>query len=204
MRGFLSFLLDQLADFGLSSVILLTGYMGDQVRAALGESYRNMKLRYCREEEPLDTAGAVSGALRLLDSDLLLVMNGDSYCEADLSAFIAWHRAMGAEVSMLLTQMHDTARFGQVRLDELGRVAAFDEKFSGGGPGWINAGIYLISRRLIETIPFGRPVSFEKEMFPKWIGHGFYGRKSAGRFIDIGTPASYNEAQKFFERREIG
>lgn len=203
MRGFLSYLLDQLADAGFSSVILLTGYMGDQVRAALGDLYKGMNLGYCREEEPLDTAGALQGALHLLDSDPVLVMNGDSYCEADLSAFIAWHRTMGAEVSMLLAQVRDTSRFGQVRVDELGRVLAFEEKSNGGGPGWINAGIYLISRPLLELIPAGRPVSLEKEMFPKWVCRRFYGCTNSGRFIDIGTPESYSAAQNFFECKEI-
>ncbi len=203
MRGFLSFLLDQLADSGFSSVTLLTGYMGDQVRTTFGETYRNMNLGYCREEEPLDTAGAVRGALHLLDSDPVLVMNGDSYCEADLGAFLTWHCAMRAEVSMLLTQMRDTTRFGQVRVDELGRVLAFEEKFSGSGQGWINAGIYLIGHPVLETIPSGRPISLEKQMFPEWVGRRFFGYTNSGRFIDIGTPESYNAAQKFFESKEI-
>jgi NDP-sugar pyrophosphorylase family protein len=203
MRGFLFLLLDQLADSGFSSVILLTGYMGDQVRATIGETYRDMNIGYCREEEPLDTAGAIRGALHLLDSDPVLVMNGDSYCEADLGTFITWHRAMGAEISMLLTRMRDTARFGHVRVDELGRVLAFEEKFSGSGPGWINAGIYLISHLMLETIPSGRPVSLEKEMFPGWVGRRSFGHRNSGRFIDIGTPESYKAAQRFFDK-EIG
>ncbi len=202
-RGFLSYLLDQLADAGFSSVILLTGYMGDQVRATLGQAYKGMKLGYCREEQPLDTAGALHGAMHLLNSDPVLVMNGDSYCEADLGPFIAWHRAVGAEVSMLMAQVRDTSRFGQVRVDELGRVLAFEEKSNGGGPGWINAGIYLICRPLLELIPAARPVSLEKEMFPKWVSRRFYGCRNSGRFIDIGTPESYSAAQKFFECKEI-
>jgi NDP-sugar pyrophosphorylase family protein len=201
-RYFLCFLLDQLADSGFNSVILLTGYMGDQIRESFGESYRSMELRYCREDRPLDTAGAVRGALHLLDSDPVLVMNGDSYCEADLRSFIDWHLEMGSEVSMLLSQFDYTARFGRVRMDGSGRVLAFEEKSSRCGPGWINAGIYLISRRVLETIPSGRPVSLEKEMFPEWTERRFFGYRNSGRFIDIGTPESYKAAQEFFEFKE--
>ena len=45
---------------------------------------------------------------------------------------------------MLLAQMHDTSRYGKVLLDDEGRVTCFEEKGSLTGPGWINAGIYLL------------------------------------------------------------
>ena len=67
-----------------------------------------------------------------------------------------------------------------------------------GGPGWINAGVYLLDRRLLETIPANRAVSLEMEVFPAWIGRGLYGHPAGGRFLDIGTPQSFAEAEAFF------
>lgn len=198
-RGFLTYLLDQLVQAGFSSVVLLTGYLGWQVRAAFGDSYGGMRLKYSLEEEPLDTAGAVRRAFALYDSDPVLVMNGDSFCQVALDQFLSWHDAKGAEISIVLTKVEDTMRFGQVRVDETGRITAFEEKFSGGSEGWINAGIYLINSPLIETIPSDRPVSFEKEMFPAWVSRKFFGYCSPCRLIDIGTPESYGTAQNFFE-----
>ena len=60
----------------------------------------------------------------------------------------------------------------------------------------INAGIYLLSTPLLLTIPEGRLVSLEKELFPFWTGKSFYGfAPGSGMFIDIGTPQSLEEAQ---------
>ena len=89
-RPFLSYLLNQLAAAGIRHVVLCTGYMGQMVREAFGSKYRTMTLEYSLEPAPIGTAGALRLALPLLRSDPVLVMNGDSYCEADLGAFATW------------------------------------------------------------------------------------------------------------------
>jgi NDP-sugar pyrophosphorylase family protein len=79
-------------------------------------------------------------------------------------------------------------------------VIGFTEKGAEAGAGWINAGVYLIARSLLQTIPTGRPVSLEQEVFPSWIGQGLYGYAGEGRFWDIGTPESYTNAEEFFSK----
>ena len=66
--------------------MLCTGHLGEQVETAFGEAYGHLHLMYSRETAPLGTAGALRMALPFLRSDSVLVMNGDSYCEADLRA----------------------------------------------------------------------------------------------------------------------
>lgn len=213
-RPFLAYLLDQLADAGVRYVVLCTGYLGEQVQAAFGDAYGRLHLIYSQESSPLGTAGALRLALPLFElglspglerseaeanvSDSVLAMNGDSFCQVDLRAFWAWHQARRANATLLLTEATDTRRYGRVQVDEHGLILGFDEKDDRGGPGWINAGIYLISHRLLLTVPSGRAVSLEQEMFPAWIGQGLYGYRSEGRFLDIGTPEAYTLAEQFF------
>jgi len=196
-RPFLAYLLDQLAAAGIQFVVLCTGYRGEQVRAVFGDAYRNLRLTYSQEVMPLGTAGALRLALPLFKSDSVLILNGDSFCDANLQAFWRWHWTRGAEGTLLLTWISDAKRYGRVRVDANGLVLSFDEK-EGGGPGWINAGIYLLHRRLLFTIPSGRAVSLEREMFPAWVGHGLYGYPGRGHFLDIGTPETYALAEHFF------
>jgi len=171
-----------------------------------GDSYESLQLVYSQESSPLGTAGALRLALPLFQSDSVLVMNGDSFCQANLRAFWAWHCARNADATLLLTRMPDTKRYGSVHVDVNGLVLSFDEKDSkpvlerseGSGPGWINAGIYLLNHRLLLTIPASGAVSLEREVFPAWIGRGLYGYRSEGRFLDIGTPEAYALAEQFF------
>ena len=197
-RPFLAYLLDQLIASGVNLVVLSTGYFGEQVRAAFGDSYGSLRLLYSQEASPLGTAGALRLALSLFDSDPVLVMNGDSFFEADLTTFWEWHCARTADATLLLAEASDTKRYGRVHVDDAGLVLGFEEKNHNGGAGWINAGVYLLTRRLVETIPANRAVSLEREMFPSWIGRGLYGYRSKGRFLDIGTPESLAVARDFF------
>jgi NDP-sugar pyrophosphorylase family protein len=197
-RPFLSYLLDHLANAGIRSVVLLTGYLGEMVRIEFGDSYRGLQLAYSQEPSPLGTAGALRLALPLFSSETVLILNGDSFCMADFGDFWAWHCGRGGDATLLLTRVTDTARFGRVHSNSDGRILRFDEKDGTGGPGWINAGAYLLRRRLLRTIPADKEVSLEREIFPAWIGGGLFGYRTDGRFLDIGTPESYASASEFF------
>ena len=199
-RPFLFYLLDQLAAVRVRQVVLCTGYLGHQVRDKLGETYGPMELLYSQEPSPLGTGGALCFALPLLESETVLVLNGDSFCEANLRAFCLVHRLRGARASLLLAEVTDTGRFGWVALDEEGRITGFREKGKATGGGWVNGGIYLINRALLETIPPQQTVSLEQDLFPAWVGRGLYGFRSQGRFIDIGIPESLAGAETFFHQ----
>ncbi len=196
-RPFLAYLLDQLAESGIIHVILCTGYMGEQVMSEFGETYGPLRLEYSEEKMMRGTAGALRLAFPLFQSDPVLVMNGDSICEVNYGALWNWHSARNAKATMLLTEVQDTKRFGRVIVDKEGRITRFEEKDGTSGAGLINAGIYLIRQSMIRTIPPKEPVSLERDIFPEWLGMDFYGYKSIGRFLDIGTPGSYAASEEF-------
>lgn len=197
-RPFLSFLLDQLIASGVRHVVLCTGFMAGQLLDLYGPTYGTLELAYSREANPLGTAGAVRQALSVVRSDPALVMNGDSYCQADLESFYLFHKDVGAKASLYLSTVADSSRYGQVHVDGQNRITQFVEKGGNSGPGWISAGIYLLNKELVADIPTGRSVSIEQEIFPNLIGRDFYGYQGKGRFIDIGTPESYRQAEAFF------
>ena len=194
-RPFLTYLLDQLIRCGVRDVILCTGYRGDELRELLGDAYGPLRLVHSIEREPLGTAGALGLAAPLINSDPVLVLNGDSYCHFDLGELMAFHSAKAADASILLTPMADTSRYGRVLLDGTDRVVRFEEKGVSRGEGWINAGVYLLNARLIRAVPAGRAVSLEREIFPNLTA--LFGLKVPGPFLDIGTPEDYARAAAF-------
>jgi NDP-sugar pyrophosphorylase family protein len=198
-RPYLAYLLDQLAAAGIRRVVLLTGYLAEQVRATFGESHAGMRLDYSVEPVPLGTGGALRHALPHLTSPTCLLLNGDSFCAAPLTAFRDCHCLQAADASLVLTPREDCSRFGRVHFGPDGRVLRFEDKPPGGGAGWINAGIYLFQRELIEEVPPGRSLSLERDLFPAWLGRRrLWAFPSGGRFLDIGTPESYARAEAFF------
>jgi histidinol-phosphate phosphatase family protein len=194
----LTYLLRQLQAAGVREAVLATGHRGDQIEAEYGADFGPMALRYSREMAPLGTGGALRLAARYARCETLLVMNGDSYCDANLVAFHARHRARRARTSILLTSVDDASRYGLVDTDSSDRVTAFREKGGAPSTSWINAGVYLLSREVVGQLPEGQAISLEREVLPQLVGSGLYADRGGGRFIDIGVPESYDRATDFF------
>jgi histidinol-phosphate phosphatase family protein len=201
IRGqpFLAYLLDQLAAGGSRSVVLCTGYRGDQIFRTFGENYGPLQLLYSEERTPLGTAGALRAALGRFQSDPVLVLNGDSYCSLDLKKYWEWYCTRRTQVSMALARVPSCERYGRVVVDVDGCVTEFAEKKQGLGAGWINAGIYFLGHELLRSIPEKKNISLEHDIFPRWVGHGLHGYVNQGRFLDIGTPDAFARAESFFD-----
>jgi mannose-1-phosphate guanylyltransferase len=195
-RPFLTFMLDWTRSHGVDEVILSCGFLSDAVKLVLGDIYDGMRLRYVVEEEPLGTAGPVRLAHdEGLLEERLFVLNGDVLTDIDLTAELEQHERVGALATLALYPVEDTSSYGVVPTAEDGAVEAFIEKGGGEAPtNRINAGAYVIERDVVERIPAGRAVSFEREVFPALVGEGLYGYRAAGYWIDIGTPERYLEA----------
>ncbi|HWY85621.1 MAG TPA: nucleotidyltransferase family protein [Gemmataceae bacterium] len=202
-RPFIAILLDQLAAAGVRKAVLLTGYRADQVRRTLGDRHVGMVLRYSVESAPLGTAGALRHALSKLETETLLLLNGDSFCDVDLSWLVAEHRRRRADLTLTLAHAPDRGRFGKVTMAADGKVTHFGEKQIDAGPGWINAGIYVLHRSLVNDIPPDKPSSLERDLLPRWVEtRRCYAFKEEGRFLDIGTPGAYAAAASFFGESE--
>ena len=195
-RPFLTFMLDWLKGHGVDDVLLSCGFLAHAVEDVLGDEHNGIRLRYVREDEPLGTAGPVRLAsdAGLLD-DRLFILNGDVLTDMDLTAQLAFHEEKKAKATLALIAVADTSSYGVVPTDANGAVEAFLEKSPGPAPtNRINAGAYVIERDVVDRIPAGRAVSFEREVFPGLVGESLYGFMSDGYWIDIGTPERYLEA----------
>lgn len=195
---FLAYVLRQIIDAGVHRAVICVGYMGSAIEEAFGAHFDNkLGLTYSYERKPLGTAGALRYARPLIDSETVLVMNGDTYVATDIAALVRWHGESGWAGSMAIARVPDAARFGTVDADPDGRVTALQEKRGESRPDWVNAGLYMLGRGLIESIPADRAVSIEREMLPAWIAQGFGGWRTDAPFLDIGTPESLAGAAAF-------
>lgn len=194
-RPFIHYLLDQVGHADISSCILCTGYRGEVVEAAV-ESRIRPRCRFSREPAPLGTGGAIQLALPMVETPLVLIMNGDSFVDVDLADFI--RRCRNDEAAMLTVAVPDTSRYGRVAADVDGQVLRFDEKKKQAGAGQINAGIYLFRTESLRSavLPEQAVSSFERDWLPRLIGNGLYSQSCTARFIDIGTPESYARAEQ--------
>ena len=197
-RPFLSYLLDQLALLDIKEVVLCTGYLSAHIFSTFGESYRNIRLMYSSEKTQLGTAGALRNALTLLPSELVLIMNGDSYCDVDLSMFHKWHQNKNVSGSIVLVKRAETKRFGQVDLGSRGEIIRFVEKGEREGPGWVNAGIYLLSQSLLGTIPKTEWCHWKKNASPFGLTKVFLRTRAMELSLILELPIRTGLLKSFF------
>jgi NDP-sugar pyrophosphorylase family protein len=85
-------------------------------------------------------------------------------------------------------------------MDRQGQVVQFHEKSYRPEGGYVNAGIYLLNRSVIENFPQGQNLSMEYEVLPDLIGKRLSGYRTQSAFLDIGTPDSFETAKTYFRQ----
>ena len=197
-RPFLDLLLAQLARHGVTRAILAVGHRKEAICEHFADYRGKPDLVYSAESSPLGTGGALRKAVDLLETESALVLNGDSYTDVNLKEFVAEHRESGAEVSLVVVHTDGRSDCGTVQFDQDCRIKSFAEKAAHTSFSYANAGIYMISRRLLQSIPLGRPVSLEHEIFTLWLEQQEHLRAyvHGGTCTDIGTPDRYWKAQE--------
>jgi NDP-sugar pyrophosphorylase family protein len=207
-RPFLEHVLAHLAKHGVEEAILTTGYLAEAFADFPSERAHGVKLTIVKEEEPLDSCGAVKNVEDLIDGTFL-VLNGDILTSLDLTALVAYHRERETLGTLALKAVDDPSAYGLVPIDEDGRIERFVEKPKPGTElvtDLINAGTYVLEPEALNYAPHGEPFSFEGGvrsggridvgLFPLLLAEGeaLYGFVSNDYWLDIGSPAKYLQA----------
>lgn len=192
-RALLDFIVENLARQGFTDTLLLAGYLGEEIRAHYKKlSFRSTTVRVLIEPAPMGTAGALAFAREQLRERYLL-LNGDSLFDINLRALA--READACEAFVALRRVDDPLRYGTVHL-EGGKIRSFREKTAGSGPSLMNAGIYVLSKSILDQIGT-LPASMETDIFPKLAREGrLHGTVREGYFIDIGVPEALEQARR--------
>ena len=197
-RPHIEHVLDLLVRHGVTDIVLLSSYLADAFAAVIERAHqRGIEIEVAHESEPLGTAGALKNAEHLVGEETFFAFNGDVLTNVDLSALLDFHRASGADGTILLTPVKDPSAYGVVPTDERGRVVRFVEKPApeDAVTNEINAGVYVLEPSVLSSIPSGRAVSIEREVFPVLASRGvLYARSTDAYWMDIGTPEKFLQA----------
>ncbi|WP_276318194.1 HAD-IIIA family hydrolase [Sphingomonas crocodyli] len=198
-QPFLENLVFELGRQGVRKLLLLAAFRSEQIEAFAANSIAAkrfaMDIDVAVEPEQAGTGGALWHARAQLD-DRFFLLNGDTWFDIPiLQLWSAMNQAAPDTLGAIaLRQVEDASRYGAVEVDGL-LLTAFHEKHPKAGPGYINGGVYCLSKDIIN---FGGPQSSLEidtlaNLAPqqKLLGIRFDG----AYFIDIGIPETYERAQ---------
>ncbi|MFY9716627.1 MAG: NDP-sugar synthase [Thermoplasmata archaeon] len=181
----------------VEEVVLATGYKADQVAEYVRQHPTPWTIRTVPESEPLGTGGGMKNAGAGM-SDPFFLLNSDVIAAADLAAMAARHRLRSGVGTMALAEVDDPRPYGVAALGPDDRITRFVEKPEpkDAPSRWINAGLAVWGRTVLDRIPPGKPVSFEREIVPGLLPDGLYGFRLTSYWDDAGTPDRLLRSQR--------
>lgn len=204
----LMYLIESMVNAGIDDVILACGYKSEKLVAEIGNGKElGISISYSYEDEPLGTAGAIKLIEDRLD-DTFIAANGDVFADIDVAKEIDIHRRTEATVTLALTPVDNPCEFGIARIEDDGRISEFREKprpeevFSN----LINAGVYVVEKRVMSEVPDGKAFDFSKELIPLLMGRGerIQSYRLEGSWRDVGRPSDLFGANRDMALKRYG
>jgi NDP-sugar pyrophosphorylase family protein len=200
----LELLLRRMRRAGVTDVILAINHLGKLIKTFFGDgSQLGLSIRYCHEDRPLGTAGALGNMLEMLD-DTFIVSNGDLLTTMDLLAMTQQHVATGCDASIGVFQRENKIDFGLIEFDAEKRLSAYREKPT--SLYYVSMGIYVLRREAVRTcvVP-GEHLDMPSLLLKMRENDGdIRCYHDDCMWLDIGRPDDFALAQSMFERnREV-
>lgn len=196
-QPFLNYQLRYLKHYGVKKVVLAVGHLHDKITSYYKFHFEGIDIDYSVEKEALGTGGGIRLALEKCNENTVLVLNGDSFFDMDLTHFYNQHITHAGNYSLALLKVPNAARYGTIDFGKGHRIASFTEKNGNVAPGLINAGVYLLDRTsYLSQTSANTKFSIEKDFFETKLQKiEILGFEQKGYFIDIGIPEDYTKAQ---------
>lgn len=199
-KTILEFWINKLIKAGFSRVLINTSYLSEQVNSFISDSEYNNKVDLVHETELLGTTGSISKNRPYFGEEAGLVMHADNFGNVDFirlkQAFI--QRPRGCEIIAVTHTTKTPESCGIFHLDEEGWVTEIHEKKKSKHGNIANSAIFIISAQALEEIEklHSDDLDFCGQTLLKFIGRirTFHHQNF---FVDIGTPASLEEARNF-------
>jgi len=143
-------LLDHIAQALPSSVtelIIVTGYLGDQIRSHCGEEFYGRKVTYVHQEEANGTAKALWLCKDLIKGRFLFMFADDIHGKNDLARAVSFSR------SMLVAQVENPEKFGIVVRHPDGTISQMIEKPDNAPSNCASTGAMVLDRNIFDYEP---------------------------------------------------
>lgn len=103
-KPLLTHVFETLLGVGVSELVVIVGYRGEQIRARYGESFDGVPVRYVTQQSRDGLADALLTAEGKITGDFVL-LNGDNVIRANVAEMVTRHQETGADVTALAEQV---------------------------------------------------------------------------------------------------
>ena len=185
--------LEKLKAANIIDVVINHAWLGEQIEQHLGDGSRyGLNIQYSAEGEALETAGGIVNALPQLGNKPFLVINGDIFCDYDISTLMA---PISGLAHLILVDNPEHNPQGDFALTDSGEVNQVgDNKLT-------FSGIGIYHPDLFKDMEKGK-----RALAPVLRGamdnHFVTGSHYQGLWHDIGTPERLSELDLYLKNNQ--
>lgn len=195
-KPFLQHQLELLKKNQITEILLCVGYRKDAIMEHFGDGSRfDLTIEYSIENGFLGTAGALKQAKDYLPADFILLY-GDSYLPIDYIELVKfWARCSCNALAVCYDNSLKIAE-NNIYLGSDGRIGSYNKRKPVTQANYVEAGVSMLRKEILNLIPAGKAVSLEEEIFPVLIKtQQLNGYPTSQRYYDIGTPEGLAEIE---------
>lgn len=192
--------LDYLQRQGITDVIMCIGYLGEQVKALLGDgSSFGLKVSYSWDGPKLmGTGGALRQALPLLGKEFF-VFYGDSYLPIDFRKVEESFRHSGKPALMTVLRNRDQWDKSNVLFQD-NSLLWYNKRIPTPDMAYIDYGLGILSTRVFKDVPLDEQFDLAEIYHNLSVRGDLAGYEVFERFYEIGSPKGLEETIKYFQQ----
>jgi len=188
---------------GIRRVVLCVGFLGEMIRAVVGDGRRfDLDVAYSFDGPSLlGTAGALRQARDLL-GHAFFVLYGDSYLRCD---FDAVQRAFEQSACAgLMTVYRNDGKFDRSNVEFIdGRIIMYDKRQSSERMRHIDYGLGLLGDAAIDAVPLGQPYDLAS-LYQHLLARGdLAAYEVRERFYEIGSADGLEDLRELLKFEEM-
>ncbi|MEK7616384.1 MAG: nucleotidyltransferase family protein [Patescibacteria group bacterium] len=176
----------------VDDVIVVVGYLGEQIVDYFGPSFHGKKITYVWQREKTGTARALQLCKPYLHPGTFLFLNADDIINTETI-----ERALTHELCIVTTWREDWQRWGIISLNNDGTVKDFIEKPETFISNIANTNIMVLDERIFEFEPDSHATGefYLTTMVQKLAKKYPVYTEEASKWIPIGTPEALQKAE---------
>lgn len=200
---FLVYLIEMLKKNGIQEVIILVGYLHEQIENYFGDGKKfGISIKYSYSSVDSDTGTRIRNALPLLQKKFLLLY-GDNYWPLQLEILISFYNKIGVKNLVTVYSNFDNATKSNIFVGNDGLVKIYDKTRTEQNLNGVDIGFFILDKSIFIRLP-KKNFSFEKVIFPRLIkekqmsgyltNHKYYGLSNPGRIPMI---------EEYFKKKKV-
>lgn len=200
-RSFIAWQLEDLARQGIRRVVMCTGYLGEQIEAAVGDgSGFGLEVIYSPDGPVLlGTGGAIKQALPWL-GDQFFVLYGDSLLPVDFAAVESSFTVSGQHALMTVLRNENQWDKSNVLFRD-GRLLEYNKHAPRPEMEFIDYGLGIVSARVFEGYETGKPFDLADIYHELSLQGQLAGFEVHERFYEIGSHVGLKETENYLLKK---